>query len=340
MTPMLRPNPTSGRPVYLQLVEQVKGGLEAGTLRPGDALPMAEPLAEALVISPNTVARAYRALETEGLLTLASGAVPVLRGGLGLGAARPVSTRRIAAAEWDFELRAAREVQDRLLPEQPAMTGVDCAGSYRPALGVGGDYYDFLQLSDTRLGLAIGDVSGKGPAAALLMATLRAYLHASAPAAQGNLAALMATLNRRVYESSAANRFASFFYAEYETTTRELTYVNAGHPRPLLLRANAGAPIAIDGGGPVIGMITDCRYQQTTITLEAGDVLVAFTDGVTEAVNTALDEWGDERLAATLAAHRAAPLDHLLRAAVQGADRFAAGAPQHDDMTLIAMRVA
>jgi sigma-B regulation protein RsbU (phosphoserine phosphatase) len=365
MTMLLRPNPSSGVPVYLQLVEQVKDALATGAFRPGEPLPGIHPLAEELVINPNTVARAYRALEHEGVITLrhpagAEVALMTERAERSRIAIHPRSSRELALensrltaqiaaevadrVERARELELAREVQERLLPQAyPPIAGLDYAGACRPALGVGGDYYDFIRLSGTGLGIAIGDVSGKGMPAALLMATLRAYLHGQTLSGMTNLADVMASLNRLVYESSAANRYATFFYAQYEATTRRLEYVNAGHNPPVIVRARSGSDrpeiIRLETGGPVIGLMPDCSYGQGSVTLEEGDVLVLFTDGITEAMNRAGDEWGEDRLMQVISANRALPARDLIDRITRASNEFVAGAAQYDDMTLITARV-
>jgi sigma-B regulation protein RsbU (phosphoserine phosphatase) len=365
MTILLRPNPSSGVPVYLQLMEQVKGALATGAFRPGEPLPGIHPLAEALVVNPNTVARAYRALEDEGVITLRHhGGAEVAFTSERAERSRPSGgarsfhelalengrlTAQIAAeiadrVERTRELGLAREVQERLFPQaHPPIAGLDYAGACRPALGVGGDYYDFIQLSGTGLGIAIGDVSGKGISAALLMATLRAYLRGQTLSSMTDLGEVMANLNRLVYESSAANRYATFFYAQYEASTRVLEYVNAGHNPPLIFRTPRGSDrqdiLRLEIGGPVIGLMPDRSYRQGSVTLEEGDVLVLFTDGITEAMNPAGDEWGEERLMQVIGANRALPARDLIDRITRTSDEFAAGAAQYDDMTLITARV-
>ena len=149
------------------------------------------------------------------------------------------------------------------------MPGLDYAGACRPAFGVGGDYYDFIQLSDRELGIAIGDVSGKGIPAALLMATLRAYLRGQTAGRSAHLTAVMANLNPLVSESSTANRYATFFYGELDAASRALIYVNGGHNAPLLFKAAGGdgEPTRLDIGGPVIGLMADCCYKLGPVTL-------------------------------------------------------------------------
>jgi sigma-B regulation protein RsbU (phosphoserine phosphatase) len=239
------------------------------------------------------------------------------------------------------ELEIAHEVQERLFPQEyPLIPGLDYAGACRPALGVGGDYYDFILLSKTELGIAIGDVSGKGIPAALLMATLRAYLRGQTIHRQRDLTAVMATLNRLVYESSAANRYATFFYAEFDAASRALNFVNAGHNSPMVFRQTDGGRevLRLDTGGPVIGLMEGCCYRQGRVALEAGDVLVAYTDGISEAMNAGDDEWGDERLMDAVRANPTVAARALIDRLMTSADAFVAGAPQHDDMTLIVVR--
>jgi phosphoserine phosphatase RsbU/P len=239
------------------------------------------------------------------------------------------------------ELEIAHEVQERLFPQDyPPVAGLDYAGACRPALGVGGDYYDFIHLSPTEVGIAIGDVSGKGIPAALLMATLRAYLRGQTIQRQGDLAAVMANLNRLVYESSAANRYATFFYGEYDAAARGLSYVNAGHNPPMLFRRIDGGRtvVRLDAGGPVIGLMEDCRYGQGRVTLEPGDVLVAYTDGISEAMNAADEEWGEARLMDAVRTNGSASAPGLIDRLMVAADAFVAGAPQHDDMTIVVVR--
>src|SRR5580700_11665665 len=239
------------------------------------------------------------------------------------------------------ELEIAREVQERLFPQQlPTVHGLDYCGQCRPALEVGGDYYDFLGLADGRLGIAIGDVSGKGLGAALMMASLEASLRALAPVVD-DPADLMERVNDLVYQASASNRFATLFYAQYYPASRRLSYVNAGHNPPLVLRNCAGScqVLRLESGGPVIGLLPH-RYQRGVFSLEAADLVVLFTDGISESMNPSYEEWGEERLIEfAKTCHGLAALE-ATRRILAAAQAFAAGAPQHDDMTLVVLRVA
>jgi len=252
-------------------------------------------------------------------------------------------TAEVAAREKQKrELEIAHEVQERLFPQEyPPIPGLEYAGACRPALDVGGDYYDFIALSKTELGIAIGDVSGKGIPAALLMATLRAFLRGQTMQRQSDLTAIMANLNKLVFESSTSNRYATFFYGQFDAASRVMNYVNGGHNPPMLFRQSDGGRevVRLDAGGPVIGLLEDCFFQQGSVTLEQGDVLVAYTDGVSEAMNEAEDEWGEERLMDAVRPNRNAPARELINRLMKSADVFVAGASQHDDMTLVVLRM-
>jgi sigma-B regulation protein RsbU (phosphoserine phosphatase) len=252
----------------------------------------------------------------------------------------------------DREIEIARQVQERLLPQiYPVVKGLDFAGFSRTAQEVGGDYYDFIPLENGRLGIAIGDVSGKGISSALLMASIRAALHGLTFSGTLSLARIIEGLNRIIYDSSTSNRFVTFFFGEYDPCTRTLDYVNAGHNAPVLLRpaapgmdsfCNPEAPCALQRleiGGPVLGIFPEVHYEQGKIQLEPYDTLVAFTDGISEAMTTDLEEWGEERLiaAARMSTHLAA--QDFVTALVGCTDRFTAGAAQNDDLSLIVLKV-
>ena len=252
-----------------------------------------------------------------------------------------VAAEVAARAKQTRDIEIARDVQQRLFPQEyPPLPGLDYAGACRAALGVGGDYYDFIPLSKTQVGIAIGDVSGKGVPASLLMATLRACLRgAQTIHHQADLTALMKNLNTLVFDSSDANRYATFFYGELDLTSRALTYVNAGHNPPMVFRErDVREVVRLDTGGPVIGLMPECVYQQGCVTLAAGDVLVAYTDGVSEAMNAADEEWGEERLMDAVGPNRGLTARALIDRLMTSADVFVAGAPQHDDMTLVVVR--
>ena len=238
------------------------------------------------------------------------------------------------------EVEIAREVQERLFPQTlPPIVGVDYAGACRSALGVGGDYYDFLALPAGKLGIAIGDVSGKGIAAALTMASLQASLRSEATRAPDNLAGMMSNVNRLVYEASASNRYATFFYGQYDPASRQLSYVNAGHNPPMLFHCSDGDwPVCrLETGGTVVGLLESFSYQQATLTITPGDILIAFTDGISEAMNDAQDEFGEDRLIETIKSCAGLSPAEIIACIMRAADAFVAGAKQNDDMTLVVL---
>ena len=239
------------------------------------------------------------------------------------------------------EVEIAREVQERLFPQKlPIIAGLDYAGHCRPALGVGGDYYDFLALPKGHLGVAIGDVSGKGIAAALMMASLQASLRSEATRSPENLAAAVSSINRLVYEASASNRYATFFYGQYDPAQGRFDYVNAGHNPPMLFHG-AGENTTLtrlEPGGTVIGLLESSHYEQGSVRLGPGDVLIAFTDGISEAMDPTDEEWGEDRLIDTIRGCRISSAQQLLECIFDAATRFAGTAPQHDDMTLVVVR--
>lgn len=241
------------------------------------------------------------------------------------------------------EIEIAREVQERLFPQHlPEICGLDYFGRCRTALGVGGDYYDFLALPNGKLGIALGDVSGKGIAAALTMASLQASLRADAMRAGDDLAGLITRVNRMLYDASTEDRYATLFYAQYDPAGRRLSYVNAGHCPPILLRGGTSGPKIerLDqAGGTVVGLLPECEYQQAELCLAPGDLLVIYTDGFSEAMSPSLEEWGETRLLNAVVICDGLPTRDCIGKILQAADAFASGAPQSDDMTLVILRV-
>jgi serine phosphatase RsbU (regulator of sigma subunit) len=235
------------------------------------------------------------------------------------------------------ELEIAAEVQRRLLPAKAvAMDTIEFTGHCVQARAVGGDYYDFLDFGRGRLGLILGDVSGKGLYAALLMAHLQATLRSlSARLAVENLTHLLEGVNHGFCESTAGNHFATLFFGHYEDAGRLLRYANCGHAPPLLLRADGTVErLRVTAGA--VGLFSEWTCSVRDVTLGPGDLLTLFSDGVTEATNAAGEEFGDDRLLEKLTVWRALPLTEILDRLVDDVRRF--GAEQHDDLTLVLVR--
>ncbi len=238
------------------------------------------------------------------------------------------------------ELATAHEVQDRLFPQVlPKIAGLDYTAICRPAMETGGDYYDFLSISPDSIGIAVADVSGKGVSAALLMANLQGRLQSFAPIRARRIDRLMADINESMCRATESARYATFFYGLYEARRRTLTYVNAGHHAPILLRQEAlSEPLRLRTGGMVIGLFPEITYQQETIDLNPGDILVLFTDGLVEASNSQ-EEFGEHRIASIVQR-----LGHLGAVQIQNEvlsqmAQFTHGTKPRDDMTLIVAKV-
>ena len=267
--------------------------------------------------------------------------------GLGLElseAAASLATAAVERANLAREMEVAREVQERLFPQRlPEIKGVSLAGACRTVFGVGGDYYDAFEIGEGCLGLAIGDVSGKGISAALLMASLRACLRTMTRTTSGELTQLMAHLNRLIYEASAINRYATFFFGIFDPAASRFHYINAGHNPPVLLRQSASGSyewLRLDCGGPVVGLLPEASYEQGSLLVHPGDLLLAYTDGISEAMNSAEEEWGEEAM--ILAAQQSCDTtaEDIVKAIFAAADVFAGQASQHDDMTVLVMKVS
>jgi DNA-binding GntR family transcriptional regulator len=240
------------------------------------------------------------------------------------------------------DLEAAKEVQQAFFPRQTiSIPCVSCETLYQPARGIGGDYYDLLPLPRGRWGIAIGDVSGKGIGAALIMASLQASLKFQALQPHLNLSTLIGDVNRFVYGSSPTNIFATLFYAEYEPSKRLLNYVNAGHNPPLVLRPKNGSCeiFQLPTTGIPLGISADSHFSSVTFQFEVDDVLVAYTDGITEAENRQHELWGEQRLEALLESCSRKSPKEIINAILEQVSTFANGQPQRDDITLLVMRV-
>jgi len=235
------------------------------------------------------------------------------------------------------ELEIARHVQQRLLPQHahPLKTAA-FGGRCLPAREIGGDYYDFLDLGPGRLGVLLADVSGKGVAAALLTANLQASFRSQLELGMKHPRALLTSINKLFYESTPAEYFATMFFAEYRDQTRELRYINCGHPAALLMRA-AGAIERLEATALPIGIFASWSSEEKTVTLAPGDVLIAFSDGVLEAGVERGEEFGEARLIEALRAARSGELEPLLDSIIGEVHRFSPEV-QSDDVTLIALR--
>jgi sigma-B regulation protein RsbU (phosphoserine phosphatase) len=243
--------------------------------------------------------------------------------------------RRQQHAHEQRELEEARRIQRKLLPASlPQVDGCEIATSWQPASGVGGDCFDVIGFGRSRLALSIADVVGKGIPAALLMSNLQAAVRAFATEA-AQPAELCQQVNRILCGNIAEGRFISFFYCTFDNDIGALTFSNAGHYPPILIRAD-GSVERLVPGGPVLGVFPDATYEQGRVAVGAGDRLVLFTDGITEARDLADCEFGEERLIALAAENRACSAPALQARLAEAVALFTGGAFQ-DDATLIVL---
>ena len=235
------------------------------------------------------------------------------------------------------ELKQAASIQRRLLPARaPELPGFDLAGYNAACRTVGGDYYDFFAYPDGKLGFVVGDVAGKGMPAALLMTSLKGGVQVLAEVPD-DLGRLVARMNRVVSANFPPNRFVSLFFGVLDPSSSELTYCNAGHNPPLLCRAD-GSSEMLQGGGGILGIMPDATYEAKSCRVDAGDVLVLFSDGVTEAEGNEGEEFGVERLATVVQNGTGVSAKELIARTTAEIGRFTNGAPAADDVTMVVIR--
>jgi sigma-B regulation protein RsbU (phosphoserine phosphatase) len=237
------------------------------------------------------------------------------------------------------EQREAVRTQARLMPAPGVvLDGLDCAGTCRPARGVGGDYYDFLTLDGSSVGLAIGDVSGKGTYAGLLVAALQARMQALVSRGIHGPRRVMGELNALTVGTMEGNRFATVAFVTYNRNDARLTFASAGHPPAIIVGAD-GAVRQIDATGPAIGWAADQTFDELTLAVQPGDLLVLCSDGVTETVSPSGALFGTEGLVRVIRASRHLPAAEIVRDVMSAMDDFSQGAPAEDDRTLVVARI-
>lgn len=253
---------------------------------------------------------------------------------------------RVLKERLEHEIEIAREVQERLFPARaPKMKRLDIAGVCLPARTVSGDYYDFLSMGADELGVAVGDISGKGISAALLMASLQATLRSSVTCSrqepgeeyENGVAGLVERINKQIYGFTTDDRFATFFYARYDGVERTITYCNAGHNPPLHFSGETYRRLSV--GGTVIGLFPNAGYAQETMSFNDGDLLVAYTDGITECLNASGEEFGEERLIQLIQPNRDMSAEDLKEYILENVQSWKLDREQDDDMTLIIIKM-
>jgi len=241
------------------------------------------------------------------------------------------------------ELEIAREVQGQLFPKAaPSIQGLTLTGVCTPARTVSGDYYDYLAVSDRAVAFAIGDVAGKGISAALLMATIQSAMRAQLTSSNGaqrdhlSTASLVGTLNRQLYANTAPEKYATFYFALYDDVQHALTYTNAGHLPPMLVRD--GTIQKLEPTGTVVGAFPIAKYGEQTMALEARDILVAYTDGIVEPENVYGEMFGEERLQDLLLRYAQADSSEMIARTMEAVVQWTGSSELQDDMTMLVAR--
>jgi len=241
------------------------------------------------------------------------------------------------------ELEIARNVQMGLLPKKnPIINGFDISGTCQPAKEVGGDYFDFVTLSPTKIGIAIGDVSGKGVPAAIYMTLTKGILQSHADETISPRLVLN-KVNKLLYRNMEKNSFVSMFYAVLDTAAKKLTFARAGHNPGIIINQKDGSNQELNTDGIALGLEEGSVFNKTlkeqTIALKPGDTLIFYTDGFTEAMNQYKEEYGEERFIQLIAENRQLAAQELINVIVSNIKGFAKDMPQHDDMTIVVIKI-
>jgi phosphoserine phosphatase RsbU/P len=237
------------------------------------------------------------------------------------------------------DLDSAREVQQRLVPRQlPALPGWEFAAFYRPARVVSGDYYDLCPAGPGHLAVALGDVSGQGLGPALVMAGLRALVRSRVGGRRARLGRFMQEVNGYLLATTPEDMFVTLFLAVVHVPSGQLTYVNGGHPPPMVLPPEPDEPARLDQGGPVLGALPGASYEQAQAHLPRGSLLALFSDGLTESVGPGGEPFGDRRVLAALRAAGGTPPALALNRLLAARDDFVASRPHRDDLSLVLIR--
>ncbi len=261
---------------------------------------------------------------------------------LSIHAAIAIENARLYEAEREYqqvreEIRLAAKIQHELLPKvTPRVSGYDIAGKYVPAKMVGGDYFDFIQISPSKLVVCLGDVSGKGLPASLLMANVQATLRGQSLAVSSPKTCIT-NANKLLFHSTASDKFVTLFYGTLDTDEHLLLYCNAGHDNPVLLNSRKQIR-RLKSGGVVLGIMEDFLYKEEAVRIQPGDLLVIYSDGIVEAMNRKGDMFGEERLITMLQKHRKDTAPQIIDSVFNGVVDYIRGAEQSDDMTMVVVK--
>lgn len=240
--------------------------------------------------------------------------------------------------EYEHDLVLASQVQRRVLPKPFLCPSLELAADMHPAQLLGGDYYDFYKITDEVVDVVIADVSGHGAAASLLMPSLAVALRLRAKELDGP-AEIIKDLDGVFRQITNAATFVTMFYARFDQASRTLQYANGGHNPPILVRPKTGETLLLDTGGPILGILPHVEFSNTVVTLDQGDILTLFTDGVIEQENEAGDEFSVSRLEEIVRNKEAEPASTLVTQISEAVSTFAGAKPQADDLTVVVVKV-
>jgi serine phosphatase RsbU (regulator of sigma subunit) len=251
---------------------------------------------------------------------------------------RLVAEVRRQRDEYEHDLFLASQVQRQVLPKPPVCPSLEIGAAMQTATLLGGDYYDFFQISDDVVDVVIADVSGHGAAASLLMPSLAVALRLRAKELDGP-AAIIEDLDRVFRQITSTATFVTMFYARFDQARKTLEYANGGHNPPLLIRTKTNETMELEAGGPILGILKDPQYSNTVVALNEGDILTLFTDGVTEQENEAGDEFSTGRLREVVLSREKEPASALVASITEAVATFAGTKSQVDDLTVVVVKI-
>jgi serine phosphatase RsbU (regulator of sigma subunit) len=251
---------------------------------------------------------------------------------------RLVAEVRRQRDEYEHDLLLAAQVQRQVLPKPPVCPDLELAAAMQTATLLGGDYYDFFQISENIIDVVIADVSGHGAAASLLMPSLAVALRLRARELSGP-AAIIKNLDQVLQQITNSATFVTMFYARFDQTNKTLQYANGGHNPPLLLRSKTGQSVQLEAGGPIMGILKDAQFSDTVLALDPGDILTLFTDGVIEQENEAGDEFSISRLEEVVRKKQTVPAAALVADITEAVAAFARTKAQADDLTVVVVKI-
>jgi sigma-B regulation protein RsbU (phosphoserine phosphatase) len=240
--------------------------------------------------------------------------------------------------EYEHDLLLAAQVQRQVLPKPPVCPDLELAAAMQTAQLLGGDYYDFFQISENIVDVVIADVSGHGAAASLLMPSLAVALRLRARELSGP-AAILKDLDQVLQQVTNSATFVTMFYARFDQANKTLQYANGGHNPPLLLRSKTGQSVQLEAGGPIMGILKDAEFSNTVVALDPGDILTLFTDGVIEQENEGGDEFSISRLEEVIRNKQTVPAAALVADITEAVSTFAGTKAQADDLTVVVVKI-